>query len=688
VSPLVRPGELGIGDRVRLGGQDLTVIGISGTVVRLAGTAGQVATVSVSGLLAAEDFTVLDARPRPGLPAVSVLDGLAGEVVREAWWWQRHIVEVLRGVPPDAEAGTVPRPEYDPAVWSLTRREQAKAAELTAAGRPVTASAIAKRRRRYQEQGLIGMVDHRAGKRMPPHGRADAAVVAAMSQAISEATDESTRTAVFVFRRAKQILAESGGAPPMPSRRTLYRLFGRLQAGRHTTGSAKTRRSLAGRPEGPFGQVPVSAPGDLMQIDSTPLDVLVRLDDGVTGRVDLTGIIDVATRTVTAAVLRPTTRSVDASVLLARTVTPEPMRPGWPEAMKMSASALPFRRMLSIDERLEHAAARPVIIPQMIVVDHGKVFVSESFKASCAFLGVSFQPARKATGTDKPHIERTLGSVATLFAQYVSGYAGRSPEYRGRGTEDKAVWSLPELQDLLDQWIIAEWQNRPHDGLRDPLHPGRAFTPNEKYAALTETAGYVPLALSPDDHIELLPATWRAVNAYGIKISRRIYDGAELNPLRMQHSGVASRKGLWEVHCDPYDISRVWVRDHWNGGWITVFWTQLHRVAAPFGELAWDHARKLLPGATEAELADAVDDLLTRAGQGPGGSTGPGLALSKRDRRVAARTRAVQPAGQAAPELAPLQAPAGEDPGDEAAGQSAIVPMPIFDPFREAEKWR
>jgi hypothetical protein len=688
VSPLVRPGELGIGDRVRLGGRDLTVIGISGTAVRLADTEGQVAAVRVSGLLAAEDFTVLDTRPRPGMPAVSVLDDLPEEVVREARWWQRHIVEVLRGVPPDAEGGMVPRPEYDPAVWSLTRREQAKAAELTAAGHPVTASAIAKRRRRYQEQGLLGMVDHRAGKQMPPHGRADTAVVAAMSQAISEATDESTRTAVFVFRRTRQILAGSGGAPAMPSRRTLYRLFARLQAGRHTTGSAKTRRSLAARPEGPFGQVAVAAPGDLMQIDSTPLDVLVRLDDGVTGRVDLTGIIDVATRTVTAAVLRPTTRSVDASVLLARTVTPEPMRPGWPEAMKMSASALPFRRMLSIDERLEHAAARPVIIPQTIVVDHGKVFVSESFKASCAFLGVSFQPARKATGTDKPHIERTLGSVATLFAQYVSGYTGRSPEYRGRGTEEKAVWSLPELQDLLDQWIIAEWQNRPHDGLRDPLHPGRAFTPNQKYVALTETAGYVPLALSPDDHIELLPATWRAVNAYGIKISRRIYDGAELNPLRMQHSGVTARKGLWEVHRDPYDISRVWVRDHWNGGWITVFWTQLHRVAAPFGELAWDHARKLLPGATEAELADAVDDLLTRAGQGPGDSSEPGAGLSKRDRRIAARTRAVQPAAQPGPGPGPQEIPAGGEPDEQTASDAAIVPMPIFDPFREAEKWR
>jgi hypothetical protein len=683
-----RPGELGIGDRVRFGGQDQVVIGVSGPAVRLADAGGDVVTVTVSGLLSAEGFAVLDARPRPGMPQVSVLDGLPGEAVQEALWWQRHIVEVLTGVPADAEEGTVPRPEYDPAAVTLTRREQAKAAELTATGNPVTASAIAKRRRRYQEQGLAGMVDHRAGRRMPPHGRAGAAVVAAMRQAISEAADEPTRTAAFALRRTRQILAGAGGdeAGKLPSERTLYRLLARLEAGRHTTGSARTRRSLAARPEGPFGHVAVTAPGDLMQIDSTPLDVLVRLDNGLPDRVDLTGIIDVATRTVTAAVLRPTTRSVDASVLLARTVTPELMRPGWPEAMRMSASALPFRRMLSIDERLEHAAARPVIIPQVIVVDHGKVFVSESFKASCAFLGISFQPARKATGTDKPHIERMLGSVATMFAQYVSGYTGRSAEHRGRGTEDKAVWSLPELQDLLDQWLIAEWQNRPHDGLRDPLHPGRAFTPNEKYAALTETAGYVPLALSPDDHIELLPATWRAVNAYGIKISRRVYDGAELNPLRMQHSGVASRKGLWEVHYDPYDISRVWVRDHWNGGWITVFWTQLHRVAAPFGEMAWDHARKSLPGATEAELADAVEDLLTRAGQGPGGRDLPGPAPSKRDRRVAGRTRAVQPAAQAGPE--PQEDPAGGEPDEEESSQAVIVPMPIFDPFREAEKWR
>ena len=140
----------------------------------------------------------------------------------------------------------------------------------------------------------------------------------------------------------------------------------------------------------------------MVQIDSTPLDVLVLLDDGVPGRVELTGMIDVATRVVPAAVLRPSTKSVDASVLLARALTPEPVRPGWPEALKMAQSALPYERLLAIDARLEHAAARPVIVPDTIVIDHGSVFVSAAFRSACRHLGISIQPAPWAAGADKP----------------------------------------------------------------------------------------------------------------------------------------------------------------------------------------------------------------------------------------------------------------------------------------------
>jgi hypothetical protein len=59
---------------------------------------------------------------------------------------------------------------------------------------------------------------------------------------------------------------------------------GQLSAGKHTTGSAATRRGLAGRPQRMFSQAHPAAPGELMEIDSTPPDVLVLLDDGVPGR--------------------------------------------------------------------------------------------------------------------------------------------------------------------------------------------------------------------------------------------------------------------------------------------------------------------------------------------------------------------------------------------------------------------
>ena len=137
----------------------------------------------------------------------------------------------------------------------------------------------------------------------------------------------------------------------------------------------------------------------------------------------------------------------------------------------------------------------------------------------------------------------------------------------------------------------------------------------------------------PTTTFGLLPAcAWHAVNAYGIKVSRAdTYDGPELNPFRQQPSGVREHNNRWEVHCDPYDVTRVWVRDHWNGGNATVFWTELHRVADPFGEMAWDHARSRQPGATEEELADAVLQRPAPPGQPGTGRRQPGTRHAQAD---------------------------------------------------------
>jgi len=60
----------------------------------------------------------------------------------------------------------------------------------------------------------------------------------------------------------------------------------------------------------------------------------------------------------------------------------------------------------------------------------------------------------------KPHIERVPGSVASLFSQFVSGYLGRSAEHRGRHADNEPPWSLPELHDLLDDWIVTIFTDR------------------------------------------------------------------------------------------------------------------------------------------------------------------------------------------------------------------------------------
>lgn len=439
-----------------------------------------------------------------------------------------------------------------------------------------------------------------------------------------------------------------------------------------------TRRQLANRPDGMFTPTFAMRPGEQVQIDSTPIDVMVPAEDGVPVRADLTIAVDVATRSLCAGVLRPVgTKAVDASLLLAKMMVPQPMLPGWAAALRMSASVLPHERLLAI-ARMQEAAARPVIVPDQVVIDHGKVFVSEVFERACERLGISIQPARKDTPTDKAVVEATFSAIKTLFAQHVAGFKGANPTLRGRGVE--AVWTIGELQDLFDEWVIY-WQHRGHDALRDPAAPRRKLSPNEKYAALVPAAGYLPITLSGNDYLELLPVKWRQINDYGVRIDNRIYDSPELGRYRRQPSGLSGKRGLWERHYDPYDLSRVFVRNHHDGGWITAPWTHLPMVAAPFADFTWRHARRLVAESgrdvTETEIARALDDLLTRAEHGPDTAS----------RKVAARTRAATSAHRrSAPEPAAEAEQAA--PQHQAKSETAeVIPFGVFDADAEAERW-
>ena len=156
-------------------------------------------------------------------------------------------------------------------------------------------------------------------------------------------------------------------------------------------------------------------------------------------------------------------------------------------------------------------------------------------------------------------------------------------------------------------------------------------------------------------------------------------------------------------------MSRVFVRG--PDGWITAFWKHLNRVPEPFGDLAWDHARRLARArgetGTPAEelIADEVAALLQRAHRGPAETPdAQTLKPSRRDLRVAARTRATRPGMQPPPAPAPGKPgePGERDPIEPGTAEPAtvpadddgsrqdqlakVIPLGIFDPFAEADK--
>ncbi|MFH9554542.1 Mu transposase C-terminal domain-containing protein [Streptomyces sp. NPDC017435] len=481
-------------------------------------------------------------------------------------------------------------------------------------------------------------MDQRTVRPRSALGRADERVVAALREVLEAGQERSSGTLGRLRVYTERLLAEQHGpqAVPLPSAATFNRLVHALADGRGLLGSARQRRWRSARPAPPFVPTMVMAPGELVMMDSTVLDVFVVLDDGVVERPELTIALDVATRSICAAVLRPKgTRSVDAAQMM----VPAPMRPGWPEALAMQRSVIPCERLQGVDARLEGAAARPVITPQMVVVDQGRVFVSSSFVAACGSLGISLQPTPPGNGPAKGHVERTFSSINTLFAQHVAGYTGSHTGERGRDAEGEAVWTLAQLDDLLQEWIVCGWQEREHDGLRHPMMPRRALSPNEMWAALVAVCGYVPVPLGREDYIELMPVRRQKINDYGIRIDYRTYDHQVLNPHRGEPSPAAD--GLWEIHYNPHAPGHVWVRLPDAGRpqgyrWEAVPWIHRTLVTAPFTDFTWQYVRRTVAQRGnrvnhEHDLALALRELLERAAAGHG---------TRRDKVVAARARA------------------------------------------------
>ena len=329
------------------------------------------------------------------------------------------------------------------------------------------------------------------------------------------------------------------------------------------------------------------------RIDSTKLDVLGRDIDGNARRFELTIALDKASRAVVAyRITENDQNGIDAAQMLAKILTPEPMREGWEERLRFNYESIPIDRLVSFDERFAKAARSPVVFPDTIVMDNGKVFLSHAFLNACQQLGISVYQARPGTGHDKALVERMFRTINPQFTEYIKGFVGSSPHLRGKKDPPASeLFTVEELNELFGEYLI-RWHGKVHEGLQLPHFPDKDLSPNDYFESAAAAFGFLPRPVSFSESITLLPAQEREIHAYGVEINKRIYDAEELHPFRnLPNSN--NENGKWVFHADPDQLLHVYFYNEEDDEVIAIPLKGCDRINQPFAEKQWQQCHKL-----------------------------------------------------------------------------------------------
>lgn len=341
-----------------------------------------------------------------------------------------------------------------------------------------------------------------------------------------------------------------------------------------------------------------SRPMQVVEFDHTKLDVMIVLpgDDGErkTKRAWLSVGICSATR-----------------MIVGYHISFE--HPSWASVMAVLRMAVLPKDALLEDLR----SPWPVFgVPEVVVVDNGKEFHSNSLKAAAGHLGFELRYTPKRKPHLKGKVERFFGEVAGNFAAVVPGRTFNSVAQRGDYPSEKlARMTLEEVDALFRIWLVDYYHNRPHSGLL-----GR--TPLDAWEDLAD-AYSVRLPPHVDDLQALIGLVIdRTVTPSGVANMGLDFQSAQLQAMHRRPGHLGK---LCMVKVDPGDLSQVLVLDDAEGRWIRVpsadpaltdrLTVGMWKEITDAGKASTDRGRKV----TRQVLLDARARILSRVGEGTQG---------------------------------------------------------------------
>jgi transposase InsO family protein len=529
---MIKAAKLSINTEINYEGRSYVVEGFAGSVIVLRSTDGEVIRLGLRNLVTSDSFKVIGPKDEDLAPIF--IEGVSKAEMKALYELAAHLLEALTGYRSGSEADALPGepfPDYDPVAKTVRSRFELKAKELK-----ITDRTLWNLKRAYVKRGLYGLIDGRKIKLGT--AKLDERIQKAIHSVIQSGIVESNTTKQRILRLVQRELQTMfpGESIVMPTVSTFNRRLDELLKGTGHAGAAKQRRSNANRPGKPYSHFVATRPGEMVLIDSTPLDVYAMDPYSFEWiALELTIALCLFSRSILAWRFTPKgTKGVDAAFLLADIIKPKFKGSDWPESTSWAYVGIPEGIVLEVgnDAPGSPLAAVPFLHPESVMVDRGRVFLSEAFSSACNHLGVNIFVARPYTPTDKAHVERIFRTIRESFVLNLDGYKGPDVWSRGLNPEQSAFWFIDEIEAKFAEWVATYWQQRHHDGLALPNVPNLNISPNQMFEEGIARAGFLYVAPDRNLYYDLLPTEWRTIQHYGVDIRGLRYDGDVLNDFR------------------------------------------------------------------------------------------------------------------------------------------------------------